>query len=158
MINNMAAGARQKNTNLPFPFPLSRMNFISPFFYFKQRATRFASHSYVKQRATRFANHSYVKQRATRFASHSYVNKSSRCMFHRLLFYTCRISYRSIFNYFKFSLRISLSFLICSTHSFCVLSPVTNALTGSKNVPRIVIPSTGSVVANASITATAPVS
>ena len=145
MINNMAAGARQKNTNLPFPFPLSRMNFISPFFYFKQRATR-------------FANHSYVKQRATRFASHSYVNKSSRCMFHRLLFYTCRISYRSIFNYFKFSLRISLSFLICSTHSFCVLSPVTNALTGSKNVPRIVIPSTGSVVANASITATAPVS
>ena len=145
MINNMAAGARQKNTNLPFPFPLSRMNFISPFFYFKQRATRFASHS-------------YVKQRATRFASHSYVNKSSRCMFHRLLFYTCRISYRSIFNYFKFSLRISLSFLICSTHSFCVLSPVTNALTGSKNVPRIVMPSTGSVVANASITATAPVS
>ena len=132
MINNMAAGARQKNTNLPFPFPLSRMNFISPFFYFKQRATR--------------------------FASHSYVNKSSRCMFHRLLFYTCRISYRSIFNYFKFSLRISLSFLICSTHSFCVLSPVTNALTGSKNVPRIVMPSTGSVVANASITATAPVS
>ena len=145
MINNMAAGARQKNTNLPFPFPLSRMNFISPFFYFKQRATRFASHS-------------YVKQRATCFASHSYVNKSSRCMFHRLLFYTCRISYRSIFNYFKFSLRISLSFLICSTHSFCVLSPVTSALTGSKNVPRIVMPSTGSVVANASITATAPVS
>ena len=145
MINSMAAGARQKNTNLPFPFPLSRMNFISPFFYFKQRATR-------------FANHSYVKQRATRSASHSYVNKSSRCMFHRLLFYTCRISYRSIFNYFKFSLRISLSFLICSTHSFCVLSPVTSALTGSKNVPRIVMPSTGSVVANASITATAPVS